>query len=338
MRNETTRVLDAIGNLLDKHLVLPSREERDAVAVWIAGSWISHEFQAYPRLYFRSAEPGSGKSEAMMTALRLTRKYYQMVGVTPSVLLRVIDANDKPPALGLDEADEVFGKAGSNGGKGEVKQILNAGYKKGGTVLRARGQDGFHEYECFAPVTLAGMGVLPPALMTRSVTVSMRRPIEGETFVPYRERVHAPLFDAVKDALDKWSGKAAQRVKTSFPELPDGVKNRDAEIWESLVAVADLAEGSDWGDRIRKAAVVLTNRTDVTEAVPAGTQLVKVLARLFKETDKVTQDQVATELGWSSREVGKLSREMEMPPLGFRIDGISVKGFRREQYERMFNV
>jgi hypothetical protein len=336
--NETTRVLNAVENLMNRHLVLPSAEERDAAIAWTVASWVADKFDAFPRLYFSSSEYGSGKSEAMMTVLRMTRKHYQMVGVTPAVLLRVIDDSDKPPVLGLDEADEVFGKAGSNGGKGEVKQILNAGYKKGGTVLRARGQDGFHEYDCYAPVVLSGVGKLPSALMTRSVTVRMRKPVEGERFTPYRERVHQPLFDTVREALDKWSGKAAKQLGASFPDLPNGVKLRDVEVWEPLVAVADLAEGSDWGDRIRRAAVVLTQRTDVTEAVPAGTQLVKTLARFFQDRQRVTQKEVADELEWTSREVGKLAREMELHPKGFRVNGDYVKGFRKEDYEEMFNV
>lgn len=337
-RDLTTRVLDAIERLLEKHLVFPSREERDAAVVWTAASWIAKEFDAFPRLYFTSSEYGSGKSEAMMMVTRLTRKHFQMVGVTPAVLLRVIDDYDRPPVLALDEADEVFGKAGANGGKGEVKQILNAGYKKGGTVLRARGQDGYHEYSCFAPVVLAGVGKLPSALMTRSITVRMRRPVEGETFQVYRERVHKPLFDSVRDALDSWSGPASADVGTSFPDVPDGVKFRDREVWEPLITVADLATDSDWGERIRKAAVVLTNREDVTESVPAGTRLVGTLARMFQDTDRVTQSEVAEELGWTTHAVGKLAREMELHPLAFKRDGKTHQGFRRELFKEMFDV
>lgn len=336
--NETTRILDAIETLLRKHLVLPSQEEADATVVWVAASWLADSFDAFPRIYFTSGEYGSGKSEAMMTVLRMTRKHYQMVGVTPAILLRVIDDSEKPPVLGLDEADEVFGKAGSNGGKGEVKQILNAGYKKGGTVLRARGQDGYHEYDCFAPVALAGVGRLPSALMTRSVTIRMRKPVEGQTFVPYRERVHQPFFDSVREALDKWSGKVSRKLGTNFPELPDGIKLRDAEVWEPLITVADLADGSDWSERVRRAAVMLTNRTDHTEAVPAGTQLVKTLARMFRDSDRVAQSQVAEELGWTTRDVGKLAREMELHPVSVSVNGSIAKGFKKEHYEELFNV
>lgn len=336
--NETKRVLDAIERLFDRHLVYPSREERDAAVVWTAASWVAEEFDNFPRLYFRAAEYGAGKSVAAEAVGRLTREFHDMVGATPSVLYRLIENSEKKPVIFIDECDTVFGTAGSSSAHTELLGVLNKGFHRKGKVYRARGQDDVKEFRCFSPIILAGKGILPKAMMTRSITVSMRKPVEGETFIPYRERVHKPLFDAVRDALEKWSGTAARRVGKQFPEIPSGLKDRDVDVWEPLLAVADLAEGSDWGERVRKAAVVLTNRTDVKEAVPAGTQLVKVLARLFKDTDKVKQEEVATELGWSTKEVGKLAREMEFHPVSMKRDGITIRGFRREKYEELFHV
>lgn len=336
--NETKRVLDAIERLFDRHLVYPSREERDAAVVWTAASWVAEEFDNFPRLYFRAAEYGAGKTVAAEAVGRLTRQFEDMVGMTPAVLYRTIENAEKKPTIFIDEADNIFGTAGSSSSHMTLLAILNKGFHSDGTVPRARGTNDVQKFNCFAPVIIAGKGILPKAMMTRSITVSMRRPVEGESFVAYRKRVHKPLFDAVRDALEKWSGTAARRVGKQFPEIPSGLKDRDVDVWEPLLAVADLAEGSDWGERIRKAAVTLTTRSDVKEAVPAGTQLVKVLARLFKDTDKVTQKEVADELEWTSREVGKLAREMELHPKGFRVNGDYVKGFRKEDYEEMFNV
>lgn len=337
-RSETTRVLDAIETLFDKHLVYPSREERDAAVAWTAASWVAGEFDNFPRLYFRAAEYGAGKSVAAEAVGRLTREFHDMVGATPSVVYRLIQNAEKKPVIFIDEVDNVFGTAGSSSSHTELLQVLNKGFHRDGKVYRSRGQDDVKQFKCFAPMILAGKGILPKAMMTRSITVSMRKPVEGETYVAYRKRVHEPVFDAVRGALDRWSGKASKVVGRSFPELPEGIKDRSVDLWEPLVAVADLADDSDWGDRVRRSAVLLTQREDVTDDAPAGTQFVKTLARMFKEHDKVTMKTVAAELKWDTREVGKLAREMELHPKTVVIEGNRDKGFRRDDYERMFHV
>lgn len=337
-KNETTRVLDAIERVIFKHVSVPTQEERDAIVLWTAASWVIDSFDAFPRLYFRSSSPGSGKSMAMKMVLQLSRDHEDIVQPSAAVIYRVFDMSDQKITIGIDEADMCFGRAGSSSKNTDVLTILNRGYECDGTVLRARGQNDVARFKVYGPITLAGMGVLPPALLSRSITINMRKPVEGESYTPYRRRVHSVFFDSVKEALDKWSGRAGKSLGNSFPELPPEVKNRDAQLFEPLIMVADLADDSDWGERARKAAVYFSTRADVTEAVPAGTQFVKTLARMLKDTDRVTQADVASELGWTKHQVGKLAREMELPPLAFKKDGKTYQGFRRELFQEMFNV
>jgi Protein of unknown function (DUF3631) len=42
----------------------------------------------------------------------------------------------------------------------------------------------------------------------------------------------------------------------TWPEMPDGIEDRNADVWEALIAIADLA-GGDWPERARRAAVAL---------------------------------------------------------------------------------
>lgn len=335
----TARVLNAIETLYDKHLVYPSPEERDAAVAWTLASWVAESFDNFPRLYFSAAEFGAGKSVAAEMVGRLSRESHEMVNVTPAILYRLIENAEKPPTLFVDEADNIFGTAGSSSSHQELLGVMNKGFHRNGTVYRARGTDDVQKFRCFSPMILAGKGILPRAMMTRSITVRMRRPIEGETFVPYRERVHRPFFDAVKEAIDKWVGsQEARSLGMEFPELPGGIKDRDADVWEPLVMVGDLA-GGEWSERIRKAAVTLTNRTDHKDEVPIGTKFVDTLKRLLKDTDKVPMDVVAEELKVTTRSLGKLAREMGIDPgpIG-RVDGKPAKGFTKEQYADAFHV
>lgn len=338
-KNQTARIFDAIETLFDKHLVYPSQEERDAAVVWAAAQWVAEEFDNFPRLYFRAAEYGAGKSVAAEAVTRLSRESHDMVGATPSVVYRLIENADKKPTIFIDEADNVFGTAGSSSSNTELLAVLNKGFHRHGKTYRSRGQDDVKTFKCFSPAILAGKGILPKAMMTRSVTISMRRPISGETYVAYRERVHRPFFDAVREALDEWSGPASRLVGVEFPEIPSGLKDRDRDVWEPLLAVADLAKGSEWPERIRRAAVSISERQDVKEVEPVGTRFIQILKRHFRETEKVSMAVVADELKVTTRALGKLAREMELDPLGMRdADNKPCKGFLREQYREKFEI
>lgn len=337
-KTETTRVLNAVERLFDKHLVMPTQEERDAAIVWTAATWVAEHFDNFPRIYFRAAEYGAGKTVAAEAVGRLTREFHDMVGATPSVLYRLIENSEKKPTIFLDEVDNIFGTAGSSSSHTELLGVLNKGFHQDGKVYRSRGQDDVKPFRCFAPMILAGKGILPKAMMTRSITVAMRRPVEGETYVAYRKRVHKPLFDAVRDALDKWAGRAARDIGSEFPVMPKGLKDRDIDVWEPLLMVADLASDSDWGTRIRDAAVMLSNRKEVKDLVPAGDQFAQALKKLFAESDRITQKQVAEELNWTPNAVGKMARGMEIHPIAMNIDGKTHQGFRKEQYDRLFSI
>ena len=49
--------------------------------------------------------------------------------------------------------------------------------------------------------------------------------------------------------------------------MPAGVEDRDADVWEALLAVADAA-GGDWPERARAAAVALVAQSK--ESTPAS--------------------------------------------------------------------
>ena len=42
----------------------------------------------------------------------------------------------------------------------------------------------------------------------------------------------------------------------TWPEMPDGIEDRAADVWEALLAVADAA-GGEWPDQARNACITL---------------------------------------------------------------------------------
>ena len=106
------------------------------------------------------------------------------------------------------------------------------------------------ELPAYCAVALAGLGNLPDTILTRSIIIRMRRRAPGERVESYRRRLHADDGNRLRDDLNAWT----KRTTFTFPKMPDGIEDRDADVWEPLVAIADAA-GGDWPRKARVAAV-----------------------------------------------------------------------------------
>ena len=80
----------------------------------------------------------------------------------------------------------------------------------------------------------------------------MRRRHAGERVESYRRRLHRPEGEAIRQITASW----ARTVELEWPELPPGIEDRSADVWEALITIADAA-GGDWPKQARNAAVAL---------------------------------------------------------------------------------
>ena len=67
--------------------------------------------------------------------------------------------------------------------------------------------------------------------------------------------------------------------------MPDGIVDRPADVWESLIAIGDEARG-DWPGRARQAAIALTAETAET-AFTLGVTLLVDCRHVFDHTDRL---------------------------------------------------
>ena len=85
-------------------------------------------------------------------------------------------------------------------------------------------------------------------------------------------------------SIENWARRQPDRIE--WPELPPGVEDRDADVWESLIAVADMA-GGDWPERARAAAVALVSAAK--EAEPSlGVRLLADTRIAFGDAEQLT--------------------------------------------------
>ena len=235
------RVLGEVYAFLGRFVSYPSEHAHVAHALWCAHTHLMASWESTPRLAFLSAEPASGKTRALEITELLVPNPVLAVNVSPAYLFRKV-GSDQGVTLLYDEIDTVFGpKARENE---ELRGLLNAGYRKGAVAGRCvvRGNNiETEEIQAYAPVAIAGLGWLPDTILSRSVIVRMRRRHAGESVEPYRRRVHEGQGYAIRNKLASW----ARSATVEWPTLPDEIQDRDADVWEPLIAIAD-AVGGQW--------------------------------------------------------------------------------------------
>lgn len=298
-KSEGARVLDAVDIFLARFVVYPSEHERRAHALWIAHAWLMDAWESTPRIAFLSPEPGSGKSRALEVTEPLVPRPVHAVNTTPAYLFRKVSDAAGPPTILYDEIDTVFGpKAKDNE---DIRGMLNAGHRKGATagrcVIRGKTVE-TEELPAYCAVALAGLDDLPDTIMTRSVVVRMRRRAPDEKVEPWRLRINGPDAEKLRDRLAAWAGSVADRLAggTFWPDMPEGVHDRDADVWEALLAVADLA-GGRWPADARAAAVALVNASK-NRRPSMGVLLLADIRTVFAtaRADKLTTEQLVTGL------------------------------------------
>jgi hypothetical protein len=250
-------LLDQVEAMLARFVVFPSEHALIATTLWTAHTHALDAFDTSPRLALLSPEPGSGKTRALEILELLVPRPLLTVNSTPAYLFRKVSDEAGPPTILYDEIDTVFGpKAKDNE---DIRGMLNSGYRKGATagrcVLKGKTIE-TEELPSYAAVALAGLDDLPDTIMTRSIIVRMRRRAPNERIEPYRRRVHQDAGHKLRDDLEAWVNAAWADLEDVWPDLPAGIEDRNADVWEPLLAIADAA-GGHWPERARCCAVAL---------------------------------------------------------------------------------
>ncbi|MEU8832780.1 DUF3631 domain-containing protein [Streptomyces sp900116325] len=268
--------------------VFPTEAAYVAVTLWDAHAHLVECFETTPRIAFLSPEPGSGKSRALEIVELLTPRPVSTVSASANALYRLVDSAAGLPTVLFDEVDTIFGpKAGADEA---LRGFLNAGYRRIGGALRCVGEGSNQNAQVFGSycaVAMAGLGSLPDTVLTRSVIVRMRKRAPNERVEPYRQRIHEKQGHELRDQLAAWADTVRDQVADAWPEMPDGVTDRPADVWEPLLAVADAARG-DWPTRARAACLELINAAHDNDEASLGVRLLTDLRdRVFCGADRV---------------------------------------------------
>lgn len=286
--SEGAAILDEIERTLSRFVAFPTESHLHGVTLWAAFTHLIGVLDDAPRLWIHSPEPGSGKSRLLEVLAKLVRDSVKTVNTSTAYLARRID--DSSPTILLDEADTIFGRGIVNATTEELRGIINSGYRRGEYYRRASptgsGKVELQEFHTFSPVALASLGDnMPDTIRTRSLMVPMRRRAPGEKVEPYRERVNGSELDALHARLAAWARTAEARIGNPWPELPESVVDRAADVWEPLISVADAA-GGRWPAIAREIAVELVAEAENRPAT-VGVRLLADIRRVIGDRKRI---------------------------------------------------
>lgn len=339
-------ILDDLDRLFVRFVAFPTDEARWATALWVVHAHCLPAFESTPRLAFLSPEKGSGKTRALEVLGMVAPNPIHAVNISAAALYRVIGNGDR--TLLLDEADTYLGAMVAKQHE-DLRGLINAGHRRGAEVYRAEvsgKKTTVTAFPAFAPAALAGLGDLPDTIIDRSIVVTMRRRAPDETVEAFRERYVRAETTELRDRIVIWSTAMLDTLTEARPEMPYGITDRPADVWEPLIAIGDEC-GDVWADRARQAATVL-NAARQERDPSLGVLLLADCRRIYTDrgVDRLTSEQIVEALNgldespWGdlrgkpidTRGVAKRLRKYNVRPADHRFGEMTKKGYRFEDF------
>ena len=336
--------------LLRRVVILKSDEHYWALTLWIAFCYSIPEFDFAPRLCFWSPEKRCGKSLALEVVAHLLPNPLVTSSISSPALFRILD-KDKTKVILIDESDTVFGNRGDKEKAEALRQLLNASFKVGQSVIRCEPPK-FEpkEFRIFAPIALAGIGTqaIPETVADRAIMIEMRRMLPNEKILEFESDEVEKYFQPVKEKLEAFARSNESRYRDLRPDLPrESLNPRARDLWKPLYKIAECA-GEEWIKKVQIASVALSSGESDPEEASLSLRLLSDLRVVFFEyEDRITTKDLIERLrdleesSWAYLErfnpsvVARLLKNYGVKPKPFA--GGKVRGYYRKSFEDPWN-
>ena len=97
----------------------------------------------------------------------------------------------------------------------------------------------------FCAKAFAGIGKLPDTIADRGIPIRLNRRSREEKIERFRKRDAEAATFSIRENLAAWAREngQAERLQTARPEITNELDDRQADICEPLLAIADQAGG-----------------------------------------------------------------------------------------------
>lgn len=330
--------------LLRKLIVLKLDAHYWALTLWIAFCYSIPQFDHAPRLCFWSPEKRCGKSLALEVVSHLLPNPLMTSSISSASLFRILDRDNSKVIL-IDESDTVFGRNGDKEKAEALRQLLNASFKRGQSVIRCEPPKYEpREFKIFAPIALAGIGTsaIPETVADRALMIEMRRMLPNEQILEFESDEVEKYFSPIKEKLQNFATENESRYRELRPELPrESLNPRARDLWKPLYKVAECA-GEEWIKKALLASVALSSGESDPEEASLSLRLLSDTREVFTEDQITTKDLIERlrsleESPWAYLErfnpsvLAHLLKNYGIKPKPF--SGGKVRGYYRKSFE-----
>lgn len=340
-------LLTEIAQVIRTYIVLEP-EQADAGALWVAHTYLVDVLDISPLAIIDAPERACAKTLYQTLLAMLSYRPLPAANASLSAVFRAIE--QWGCTLFIDEADTFFKE------NKELQGVVNAGYKRGGVVLRAEASGDSYEPKAFSvygPKSIAGIALtkhLPDSTMSRGIVFNMRRKLSTEKVQRMRS-AEVGLFDRLASQLMRFADDYKDKVRDARPELPDALSDRAQDNWEPLLAIAQCA-GDEW---FRRATIAALKMSVASEAQGSASNdlltdirevLVGYVEDKIKSVDLIKKLCADEEMGWATynrgkeltpRQLSKYLSVYNLKPRTVRQDGNKTpKGYYLDEFQDVF--
>jgi hypothetical protein len=344
-------VLDRVETFIRRFLALPSAEAYTAFALWLAVTHLMEAWYAAPRLAVLSPVPGSGKTRVLELATMLVPRPIFLVKPSAAYIVRKIADQANRPTVLYDEIDTVFGPNAP--GSEDLRAVLNAGYRRGAKVGKCytdKGKVLTEELHTYAAVAVAGLGELPETIASRSIILRIRKRPPDVTVERFTPHLHEAEGVALGGDLAAWAEAVFERARIAKPVVPEGIDDRDLDIWTPPLIVGELA-GDRWTERAQRAALAFTEAAKSEVEPSLGVRLLLDIRRCFTGADNLPSatliDRMLAdeEAPWGDlnrrnldqRALATMLKSFGIKPRTIRVGDKTPRGYRRVDFEEAWD-
>lgn len=327
----------------------PSREAAHAHLFWIVHSHLMSAWFQTPRLAIISPEPGSGKSRVLEITGCLVPSPLFTVMSSPAFIMRRVADRSAPPTVLFDEIDAIFGPKAK--GSEELRAMINSGYRRGASIGRCTSDKdnniGTVEFPTYGAVAMAGLGDLPETIGVRSIQIRMRRRLPHEKVEDFRPQRHEAEGHVLADELAAWAKAVEHLAESMEPSMPEGVVDRDADVWTPIVCVGELA-GGEWPDIARHVAQHFVTERKAGGMMSLPGQLLQDIWKWFNGCEAITTQDLLNALNgdeeapWGSirghgrgldpYKLASMLKPFGVQPKALRIGVLNLRGYERSSF------
>jgi Protein of unknown function (DUF3631) len=275
-------LLDKIVTHLRRYIVFQSDSPYRALSLWVAHTYVIEAFEYTPYLHVYSPEKRCGKTLVQDVLSLLVPRPWSMANPSAATLFRKIEKDT--PTLLWDEIDAVFSGGVSDPSKDDLRGLLNHGFQRGKTIPRCvpPNQD-VKDFAVFCPKVIAGIGGLPDTISDRCIPIRLERKKKSQVTERFRLRDAKVIAEPLQTALEDWAAdlRVIGQLQIARPTMPEEFGDRQMDITEPLLAIADMA-GGRWPAEARAALLELF-RGAKTESDSDGITLLRDIKKVFED-------------------------------------------------------